>query len=393
MTTYKFKVESLRTIKSPSDPEVTTYYTWVNFKNLPENISLDVNPRKPKMTTSVAKQLINAVKDSNSDFDINNRGIVITAKEVSFETSKGMLYVDLDDDKARYGILDGGHTYTAIIENRDKVPSDVEKFVKLEIFVGESLDVSALADARNTSVQVSDIALFELDGKFDFIKDAVVNESYADDIAYKDNDNKRIPIANLLKLLFAFNVKRYKDDSQVPIAAYSGKATVFKDYKKEYSLESNIYRRLAPQLPKLVELYEIIQEEIGDKYRQFKLDEENKNAKFGKIRGVENKGTITTDFTQKHIDYSVPAGFLMPIFGAFRALVKIDSSTNTFWEFDPIDVWEKAGVRLVQNTFDTDTNPQQVGKSKTLWQANYRIVDSVRKDLLLEKLMNAQKSN
>lgn len=394
MTTYRFKVNAVRTIKSPSDPTVTTYYTWVNFKDLPKDISLDVNPRKPKMTTSVAKQLINAVKDSESDFDINNRGIVITAKEVTFENSKGLLSIDLDDNKLRYGILDGGHTYTAIIENRDKVPSDIEKFVKLEIFVGENLDVSALADARNTSVQVSDIALFELDDKFDFIKEAVINEPYAEEIAYKDNDNKRIPIANLLRLLFAFNVKRYPDDSQVPIAAYSGKATVFKDYKKQYSLNPNIYRKLAPQLPKLVELYETIQSEIGNKYRQFKLEEESKNAKFGKVRGVESKGNIKTDFTQTSIDYSVPNGFLMPIFGAFRALVKIDKITDDIsWEFDPIDVWKKAGVRLVQNTFDTDTNPQQVGKSKTLWQANYRIVDSVRKDLLLEKLINAQKSN
>jgi hypothetical protein len=394
LTTYRFKVNAVRTIKSPSDPTVTTYYTWVNFKDLPKDISLDVNPRKPKMTTSVAKQLINAVKDSESDFDINNRGIVITAKEVTFENSKGLLSIDLDDNKLRYGILDGGHTYTAIIENRDKVPSDIEKFVKLEIFVGENLDVSALADARNTSVQVSDIALFELDDKFDFIKEAVINEPYAEEIAYKDNDNKRIPIANLLRLLFAFNVKRYPDDSQVPIAAYSGKATVFKDYKKQYSLNPNIYRKLAPQLPKLVELYETIQSEIGNKYRQFKLEEESKNAKFGKVRGVESKGNIKTDFTQTSIDYSVPNGFLMPIFGAFRALVKIDKITDDIsWEFDPIDVWKKAGVRLVQNTFDTDTNPQQVGKSKTLWQANYRIVDSVRKDLLLEKLINAQKSN
>lgn len=79
-------------------------------------------------------------------------------------------------------------------------------------------------------------------------------------------------------------------------------------------------------------------------------------------------------------------GFLLPIFGAFRALLE-EKNGIINWGFDPIEVWEKAGVRLVQNTFDTDTNPQNVGKSKTLWQANYRIVDSFRKDLLLEKLL------
>ncbi|MFR6318958.1 MAG: AIPR family protein [Streptococcus salivarius] len=56
------------------------------------------------------------------------------------------------------------------MENRDQVHSGLDKFVKLEIIVGEELTVSRIADARNTSAQVSDIALFELDDKFDLIK-------------------------------------------------------------------------------------------------------------------------------------------------------------------------------------------------------------------------------
>lgn len=77
----------------------------------------------------------------------------------------------------------------------------------------------------------------------------------------------------------------------------------------------------------------------------------------------------------------------MPIFGAFRALLEFnDDKSSVKWSFNPIEVWNRVGVSLVQNTFDTDTNPQQAGKSKTLWQANYRIVDSAKKDLLIESL-------
>lgn len=385
MTKVKFKVTSVRTVKSPSNPSVTTYYAWVEFKNLPEHISLDINPRKPKMSTSVAKQLKSAVTD-DSDFDINNRGIVITAKEVKFDTSTAMLSVDLDDDISRYGILDGGHTYTAIMLERNNSPKDIKKYVKLEIIVGNQLDVSELADARNTSIQVSDIALFELDDKFGFIKDALMNESYANDIAYKDNDNKRIPVADLLKLLFAFNIQRFPNDSQAPVSAYSGKAAVFKDFKKQYETSPNIYRLLAPELPKLVELYEIIQKEISLKYQTYK-EKEGKKSKFGGVRGVENNRSLVTDFTESKAPYNVPTGFLMPIFGAFRALLEFnDDKSSVKWSFNPIEVWNRVGVSLVQNTFDTDTNPQQAGKSKTLWQANYRIVDSAKKDLLIESL-------
>lgn len=385
---FTFKVKAVRSITSPSNEEVTTYYTWVNFRDLPDKFPLEVNPRKPKMNTSVAKQLIAAVINPDTDFDINNRGIVITAKSFKFHTNNNTVDLDLDDDESRYGILDGGHTYTAIIQNRDKIPDGYDKYVKLEIIMGENLDVLALADARNTSAQVSDIALFELDSKFEIVKNAVKNEPYADDVAFKDFDNKRIPVVELLKLMFAFNIKRYPDDSGAPVSAYSGKSVVFKDYKAEYETTDNIYKKLAAILPKLVELYEKIQEELPEKYIEYKK-EEGKKGKFGALRGVEANGSYETLFIQKPLQYEISIGFILPIFGAFRGLLA-DKGDHVEWVFDPIDVWEKAGVRLVQNTFDTDTNPQQVGKSKTLWQSNYRIVDSVRKDLLLEKLMREQ---
>lgn len=384
----KFKVKTVRTITSPSNPDITTYYVWTEFKDLPEGISLEVNPRKPKMNTSVAKQLISAVKSTDNYFDLNNRGIVITANNFKFYTNDSMVDLDLGDDPKKFGILDGGHTYQAIIDNRKYLSDDIKKYVKLEILVGKDLDVSAIADARNTSAQVSDIALFELDDKFDFVKEAIKNEIYANDIAYKDNDNKRIPIIELLKLMFAFNIKRYPDDSSAPVSTYSGKASVFKDYKNSFDNKENIYEQLALQIPKLVELYEKIQIELPDKYQEFKK-EDGKNGRFGSLRGVESNGTFSTLYTQKMLSYEISIGFILPIFGAFRALLK-EKNGILEWSFDPIEIWEKAGLRLVQNTFDTDTNPQQVGKSKTLWQSNYRIVDSIQKDLLLAYLMEQQ---
>lgn len=383
---FNFKAFAVRTINSPSQEGVTTYFAYINFRDLPSDLPMEVNPRKPKMTTAVAKSLINAVKSPDTDFDINNRGIVLVAKQFKFTPNQSLVTLDLGDDPQNYGILDGGHTYKAIIDNRDQVNSDLDKFVKLEIIVGEQLTVSRIADARNTSAQVSDIALFELDDKFDLIKDSLLNEQYASDIAYKDNENKRIPIAELLRLMFTFNIKRFPDDSNAPVSAYSGKQAVFKDYQKEFGTDSNIYKKLSPFLPDLVDLYELIQKELPNKYQEYK-NSEGKNAAFGKIRGVEGSGSYLTDFTQQSINYNISTGFLMPIFGAFRALLReTDGKIN--WEFNPKEVWNIAGTRLVQNTFDTDTNPQQVGKSKTLWQANYRIVDSVRKDLLLDKLLN-----
>ena len=76
MTTTTFKAKALRTFTSPSDSNITTYMVLTEFRDLPSDFSLDVNPRTPKMNTSVARQLIAAVKaNDNISFDINNREI------------------------------------------------------------------------------------------------------------------------------------------------------------------------------------------------------------------------------------------------------------------------------------------------------------------------------
>lgn len=239
-----FKAYSVRTINSPSQKGVTTYFAYVNFKELPCDIPLEVNPRKPKMNTAVAKALINAVKSPDTDFDINNRGIVIVAKSFNFNTTNNAITLDLDNDPENYGILDGGHTYTAIIENRDDLSEDIDKFVKLEIIVGDNLTVSRIADARNTSASVSDIALYELDNKFDFVKEAVKDEPYANDIAIKDNSKERLQIVELLKLLFTYNIYRFSDSKDSPTQAYSGKAYVFKDIKADLDNGTGYYHNL-----------------------------------------------------------------------------------------------------------------------------------------------------
>ena len=55
-------------------------------------------------------------------------------------------------------------------------------------------------------------------------------------------------------------------------------------------------------------------------------------------------------------------------------------------KFDPIKLWNKIGYQLVQTTFEADKTPQLIGKTRNLWQSNYRIVDSAEKDLELEEL-------
>lgn len=387
MANLKFKVEALRTLTSPyrkGDKDESTfetiYYLLVDMKELPSSIPMDVNPREPKMTTNVARSLLAAVVEPETDFYINNRGIVIAAKSLTFNSTESEVTIDIgnqndENDKFLYGILDGGHTYTAIMRKRDEIPENVRKYVRIEVITNVQ-NITRLSDARNTSIQVSDLALFNLDDKFDNIKSAIAGQTYADLIAYKDNENKPINISELLRLMYAFDIDRYPDDNAAPVQSYSGKAQVFKRYKQAF--ESPFYKSLTKQLPLLVELYDVIERELPEKYKEYKKAQGVANPRFGSVRGIESLDTPTkTEFLATPTKYSVSSGYIYPIFGAFRSLLRFDEATGTVsWLFDPITIWNEVGTSIVQNTFETYTNPQLAGKDKQLWLSNYRIVET-----------------
>lgn len=368
--TKNFKAHSLRTVNSPSQENVTTYFLYVNFRDLPLDLPLEVNPRKPKMTTQVARQLIRAVKEPETDFDINNRGIVVVAKSLAYNTSNRVVELDLGNDVNSYGILDGGHTYTAIVQNRDLLPEETDKFVRLEIIVGAELTTSRISDARNTSAQVSDIALYELDDKFDFIKNAITTEPYANDVAYKDNEDGRLPVIELLKLLFAYNVYKFPDEKTSPVQAYSGKTSVFKNVKEDLDKEGGLqYKNLSSLLPKLVELYETIETTMKERYEEY-----NPKGHYGKLRGIEYSENEKSKslYLAKSLKHRPSVGYVMPIFGAFRALIKKTDSGTLEWIADPVEMWTKMGAELVKNTLESSrNNPQDAGKNASIWSNNY----------------------
>ena len=84
------------------------------------------------------------------------------------------------------------------------------------------------------------------------------------------------------------------------------------------------------------------------------------------------------------VKYRISSGYIYPIFGAFRSLLRFDKETGEVsWLFNPIRIWNEVAVSLVQNTFQNKNNPQLVGKDTRLWLSNYRIVEmqSLRKQL------------
>lgn len=78
-------------------------------------------------------------------------------------------------------------------------------------------EVDELSTARNTSVQVSDKVIAELADKFNFFKESIKSEPYHSDIAYRGNEDKKLDAIDLVRLMFAFNIFKFKDTNTQPI--------------------------------------------------------------------------------------------------------------------------------------------------------------------------------
>lgn len=151
--------------------------------------------------------------------------------------------------------------------------------------------------------------------------------------------------------------------------------------------ETPFYKSLTKQLPTLIELYDLIERELYEKYKSYKKSQGVANPHFGSVRGIESLETSTnTEFLQKSTKYSVSSGYIYPIFGAFRSLLKFDNEEKiASWIFDTITIWNEIGTSIIQNTFEACTNPQPVGKDKHLWLSNYRIVETQNLRKLLQR--------
>lgn len=385
-----FKVASFRKIPNPyqrssnsalSGPEM--YILIADVKDLPGNIPMDTNPREQNEKTKVAKKIEESLLDlTEKNFYLLNRGLLLSAKSVSFDSTSNQVSIDFEDLSV-HGNVDGGHTYKIIKENQKNLYRG-QQFVKVEVLTGIEDIFPSLAAARNTSVQVTDQSIAELEGKFDLIKDAFKDEPFSQDISYKQNEIKRIDAGDILAILNLFNIDRYPVDDvyasdNYPIVSYNGKKACIDYYIKamknagaKHDETGNPYFKMKSIMPMIAKLHDEI--ELGMP-RFYKASGEG-IKRYGSIAGVQmrkdKQPAFKSEFYGKPMDYRTPNGFIYPILGAFRALV-VEKDGVYQWKIDPLKVLEEAGPALVQSVIETErslgNNPNATGKNSGLWRS------------------------
>ena len=380
---FTFPVSSFRHLETPFHKQgYRDYFAVVEISQLPDLSSWrKINVRDPKLTGAVPMKIRESVKENTELFLFMNRGIVISAESVSFDPKTSRLTLTMRDP-SMHGLLDGGHTYNILLEERDGL--EEPQYVRLEILEGFKQDeIPNLVDARNTSNKVRDQSLMNLREEFEKLKKALAGRRYANLVAFKeyevdeDGNPKPIDVREVIAILTVFDRDHF--DAKVhPINAYRSKAACL----QHFATNKGSYEKIYPLAPEILELYDYIQLHLPELYNKVRGQRGDvTGGKFGRLTGVSyydgKRKKAQLLFIGKESRYGVPAGFVYPILGAFRALLE-ERSRRYVWGkgLDPLKLLQgELGERLadtIGNFALESKNPSKTGKSPLVWQACYQ---------------------
>ncbi|MBQ9790696.1 MAG: AIPR family protein [Clostridia bacterium] len=403
-----FSVKSFKRFANPYNEkaEAAKYQCFVNAKDIPEDLEdwMDVNPREQNLGTDVSKSITKSLLDKgNENFHLLNRGLLISVEKITFNNKTDEAEIVLSDHE-KHGIIDGGHTFKIVCQNKDKI-EETEKFVSIEFI--ENFDIiENLAEARNTSVAVDDSSMEELRGSFDCFKNifethTIGGDNYFKRIRFKQNEHRYdenisniIDIKEIIAITNMFNPYLYCPSEAVhPIQSYSGKEVSLRRFLKvadqivppaeRTNKRNEIIMNMSDVIKDVLALWDTIEREFPEVSKDI-------NRKYGSKKYSNYKNDAITKislFSNKNLDYTVPKGIIYPCLGAFRALIEQDKSTGKVsWSINPFGVWKKLGSSLVNTILDNSKTvagdkPEIIGKSQIIW-------DSLYNQVLIYKLKN-----
>lgn len=386
-THLTFPVVSFRHLETPFQSKgFRDYFAIVEVKHLPDLSDWrKINVRDPKLTGSVPRAIRDSLHANLETFLFLNRGLVISAADVSFDSRSGKLSLAMEDPNL-HGLMDGGHTHKILIEEQEGLEGP--QYVRLEIIQGFTKDdIRDLVEARNTSNQVRDESLMNLAGEFDKLKKAVQRRQYADLIAYKEHEimedggTKPIDIREIISLLMVFDRDHF-DASTHPINAYRSKAASLNHFAQNRKSFEKVY----PLAHDVLQLWDHIHLQLPELYNRARgKGEDVSGGKFGKLTGVamyEGKRREPLYFINGESKYSIPTGFKYPILGAFRAILEEHEGRYVWGKgLDPkVLLMSGLGETLagIVGNFALDQrNPSKTGKSALVWQSCYQAAELV----------------
>ena len=377
--TMKVKQNTFRKIDDPfENGKSKKYIFYVKVDDVADDIPMGTNPRDQNTKTSVAIAIKESLESNDGYFHLKNRGIVLSADSVVYNNRTEEVTITFTDTLV-HGDIDGGHTYKIICDHKGE---NLDQYVQFEVMTGVEDIIDQLAEARNTSVQVDEKSMAELQKHFEPIKEALEGMPFFNRIAFKQNqvtkddetgkNNKMIDARDIVAIITMFDTERYSKINH-PTLAYSSKAKML-----EYYLEDpEKYRRFINIIPDIFDLFDAIETDFADAYNAA-------GGRYGrkKFAGYKDGAVIgKSKFGMSEIKYRVPDGLVYPTLAAFRSMVKYNDKSDKYeWDrgLNPIDIWntckQDLATKIMSFAADIGDNPNTVGKNANIWSLAYMTV-------------------
>jgi hypothetical protein len=388
---YSLRAKFVRRLPDPlfhKSAGIEHHIFLVNCRDLPRNLPLEANARRPNTRKQVYRQVRESLLNQEGEggtFHLKNKGIVIVAEQVETKANSGDEFI-IHLDRTRQGILDGGHTYQLIMDAQadGDLPDDQFVFVQIRTSVPKEW-IPEISQGLNTSVQVQDMSLHNLAGKFAWLKAELKGKHYYSRIAWSENDPGDFSARDIIALMYLMNIRIFPDADTHPIAGYEKKSEALKHFDESDAT----FKFMRPVLHDVLYLHDWIAFTAADFYNRgaHKLGVKGRGAGLSFVKQANRKKFEAT-FLQPGpgFDTRLEDAALYPILAAFRVFLKQEPQTGKFsWigGFEAArEAWEELAYELIKATLHTANevgrSKNAIGKSRLHWDGLYQKVENYK---------------
>lgn len=362
---FKFPVYELRSVADPKHENIRHYSFFLKLSNVPLGLWTDINARTQNVDKRTYRDIYDSLLglvDTPGMFHLRNQGVVILADSINYDHKYKTVEMTFSNPEL-HGVVNGGHTYTLFCEAQEENP---DEYVKVSVSCGIGSEyVPEIAKGLNTSLQVKTESLANLEGKFDWIK--AILKAYENDVSWDENDPGLVEASDIVRYMTCLNVLSYPSEESHPLAAYSSKNIVLKNYITKVDQ----YKGMENILLQICQLHD----HIALTAQQVWNENKNGHGKFGQTKIAKPRGKKDKTIFLNGIksDHQLQEAVIWPILSGFRAYIEVTESGEFCWKrnFDQvIDVWNKTGHAILSKAWEiSNTVPTigLVGKNTNLW--------------------------
>lgn len=345
---------------------IKTYQANVFCQSLAKekNIEYFPNPRRPK--ENLNDDLLEALSGSDNPdtFHLAANGIYLFASKVEIKENNMIITMSTKSSDLE-GMANGGHLYAAVQQLFQQGSLSSTKRVPVTVYTGLPLDQKlGVVFGLNNNLEVTDHSHMNLAGDFDFIKKALKDSSYPEEVVnYFQNDTGVQNVLGLIQLMKCF-IPTDKDfdeeDPYMPKGAYGAVQSILGDFK----VNKKDYKNIAKSLPEILIFRDMVQARVDyvcENHAKISKKMDPKPMALAKFSGKkpETNPLRSYNFGTDYPTYILNKGALYPLLSAFRVFV---NSKGVFNLSGAVDCFNEIGDKLIADTITGVNGHEEVRK-------------------------------